>query len=57
MEDVSILDIRGVSGEMELGEQKLQLPMADSCQSMAKALQYCKVISLQLKYINLNFKK
>ena len=24
-------------------------PMADSCQSMAKMLQYCKVISLQLK--------
>ena len=28
-------------------------PMADSCQCMAKPLQYCKVISLQLKYINL----
>ena len=27
-------------------------PMADSCQSMAKPLQYCKVISLQLKQIN-----
>ena len=24
-------------------------PMADSCQWMAKPLQYCKVISLQLK--------
>ena len=24
-------------------------PMADSCQYMAKPLQYCKVISLQLK--------
>ena len=24
-------------------------PMADSCQCMAKAIQYCKVISLQLK--------
>ena len=24
-------------------------PMADSCQCMAKPLQYCKVISLQLK--------
>ena len=24
-------------------------PMADSCQCMAKQLQYCKVISLQLK--------
>ena len=30
-------------------------PMADSCQCMAKPRQYCKVISLQLKYIN--FKK
>ena len=26
--------------------------MADSCQSMAKTLQYCKVISLQLIKIN-----
>ena len=24
-------------------------PVADSCQSMAKPIQYCKVISLQLK--------
>ena len=24
-------------------------PMADSCECMAKTLQYCKVISLQLK--------
>ena len=32
-------------------------PMVDSCQCMAKALQYCKVISLQLKWINLFFKK
>ena len=28
-------------------------PVADPCQCMAKALQYCKVISLQLKQINL----
>ena len=28
-------------------------PMADSCQCMAKPLQYCKVISLQFKWINL----
>ena len=27
-------------------------PMADSCQCMAKPLQYCKVISLQLKKQN-----
>ena len=26
-------------------------PMVDSCQCMAKPLQYCKVISLQLKLI------
>ena len=32
-------------------------PMADSCQCMEKPLQYCKVISLQLKYINKFFKK
>ena len=25
------------------------IPVADSCQCMAKPLQYCKVISLQLK--------
>ena len=31
--------------------------MVDSCQRMAKPLQYCKVISLQLKYINIYFKK
>ena len=28
-------------------------PVADSCQCMAKPIQYCKVISLQLKSINL----
>ena len=28
-------------------------PKADSCQCMAKPIQYCKVISLQLKEINL----
>ena len=27
--------------------------MADLCQCMAKQIQYCKAISLQLKYINL----
>ena len=32
------------------------MPMADSCQCMAKPLQYCKVISLQLKQIK-NFLK
>ena len=32
-------------------------PMADSCQRMAKPLQYCKVISLQLKRIIYNNKK
>ena len=32
-------------------------PEADSCQCMAKPLQYCKVISLQLKWINLIIKK
>ena len=32
-------------------------PMADSWQCMAKPLQYYKLISLQLKWINLYFKK
>ena len=32
-------------------------PVADPCQCMAKPIQYCKVISLQLKYINLYLKK
>ena len=31
-------------------------PMADSCQRMVKPLKYYKVISLQLKYINLKKK-
>ena len=31
-------------------------PMADSCQCMAKPLQYCKVICLQLKWLNLFLK-
>ena len=31
--------------------------MADSCQCMAKPLQYCKVISFQLKKINEKIKK
>ena len=32
------------------------IPVADSCQCMAKPIQYCKVISLQLKQINLYLK-
>ena len=32
-------------------------PMADSCWCMAKPIQYCKAISLQLKYILKNLKK
>ena len=32
-------------------------PVADSCWCVAEPIQYCKVISLQLKQINLNFKK
>ena len=32
-------------------------PVVDSCQCKAKPIQYCKVISLQLKYINLYLKK
>ena len=29
--------------------EHMYTPMADSCQCMAKPIQYCKVISLQLK--------
>ena len=32
-------------------------PVADSCWYMAKPIQYCKVISLQLKSINLHLKE
>ena len=36
--------------------EHMYTPVADSCQYMAKPLQYCKVLSLQLKQIN-SFKK
>ena len=49
---------RVARGEFRMGDTCT--PMANSCQCMAKTnkqtLQYCKVISLQLKYINF-FKK
>ena len=41
---------REVGGGIGMGDTCTS--MADSCQRMAKPLQYCKVISLQLKYIN-----
>ena len=51
-----------VGGGVRMGETCT--PMADSCPCMAKQIQYCKVISLQFKEINLlkinkqiNFKK
>ena len=31
------------------GQKQAEDPMVDSCQCMAKPIQYCKVISLQLK--------
>ena len=37
---------REVGGGFRMGDTCT--PMADSCQCMAKPLQYCKVISLQL---------
>ena len=37
---------REVGGRVRLGDDCT--PMADSCQCMAKPIQYCKVISLQL---------
>ena len=38
---------REVGGEFRMGNTCT--PVADSCQCMAKPLQYCKVICLQLK--------
>ena len=38
---------REKGGEFRMGNTCT--PMADSCQCMAKLLQYCRVISLQLK--------
>ena len=40
---------REVGGGYRIGNTRT--PMADSCECMAKPLQYCKVISLQLKSI------
>ena len=42
---------REVGGGFRMGNTCT--PMLDSCQCMAKPIQYCKVISLQLKWINL----
>ena len=39
--------VREVKGGLRMGNTCT--PMADSCECMAKPLQYCKVISLQLK--------
>ena len=44
-------DGREVGGELRMGN--MCAPVADSCQCMVKPLQYCKVSSHQLKYINL----
>ena len=44
-------DEREVGGGFRMGNTST--PVADSCQCMAKPIQYCKVISLQLnKFIN-----
>ena len=45
---------REVGGRFRIGDTCT--PVADSCQCMAKPLQYCKVISLQLKWIHLFLK-
>ena len=42
---------REVRGGFRMGN--ICTPVADSCQCVAKPPQYCKVISLQLKQINL----
>ena len=41
---------REVGGPFRMGNTHKSI--ADSCQCMAKPLQYCKAISLQLKKIN-----
>ena len=43
-----------VGGGFRMGN--IRIPVADSCRCMAKSMQYCKVISLQLKEINLYLK-
>ena len=49
----------GMGREMGVGFRMgdMSTPMVDSCWCVAKPIQYCKVISLQLKYINLYFLK
>ena len=44
-------DVEG--GGRGLQDRGTCTPMADSCPCMAKQIQYCKVISLQFKEINL----
>ena len=39
----------GEGGGKRVQDGNTGTPVADSCQCMAKSLQYCKVISLQLK--------
>ena len=46
-DDLERWDGEGDGGGVPDGEHIT--PMTDSCQCMAKPLQYCKVISLQLK--------
>ena len=46
---------REVGGGFRMGTTRM--PVADSCRCVAEPIQYCKVISLQLKEINLNSKK
>ena len=46
---------REVGGGFRMGNRCI--PMAGPCQCMAKPLQYCRVISPQLKYMNLYYKK
>ena len=46
---------REVGGGFRIGN--MCTPMADSCWCMAKPIQYCKVISLQLKWIKILINK
>ena len=50
---ITLKDGMGRDGGVGFRMGETCTPTADSCQCMAKPIQYCKVISLQLKEINL----
>ena len=46
---------REVGGGFSMGNTCI--PVVDSCQCMAKPIQYCKVISFQLNFLKISKKK